>query len=248
MLDDNTAMFAVSYPNFFGQIEDLRQVAERVHAAGALFVVVTNPMALGLFKSPGELGADIVVGEGQSAGISLSYGGPYIGFFATRDKYVRKIAGRIIGETVDMDGKRAFVMTLRPREQDIRREKATSNICTNQGLMALSAAVYLSLMGKHGMRKVAELNYHKAHYAANQIDALDGYSVDQSKPFFNEFVVKCPRPVQEINDALIEQGIIGGYDLGQDYAHLQDHMLVCVTEMNSRDEIDMLVNVLREVE
>ena len=166
LLDDDTAMLAVSYPNFFGQIEDFSDLAQKVHEAGALLVFVANPMALALFKSPGELGADIVVGEGQPLGIPLGFGGPYLGYFATRTKHVRKIAGRVIGETVDQDGKRAYVMTLRPREQDIRREKATSNICTNQGLMALSTAVYLSLMGKHGLRKVAELSYHKAHYAA----------------------------------------------------------------------------------
>jgi glycine dehydrogenase subunit 1 len=247
MLDENTAMVAVSYPNFFGQIDDFATLAAKVHEAGALLVFVVNPMALGLFKSPGVLGADIVVGEGQPLGIPMSFGGPYLGFFATRTDYVRKIAGRIVGETVDHDGRRAYVMTLRPREQDIRREKATSNICTNQGLMMLAVAVYLSLMGKRGLRKVAELCYHKAHYAAQQIDRIDGYTVDQSKPFFNEFLVKCPRPVPVINEYLIERGMIGGYDLGQDYAHLQDHTLLCVTETNSKDEIDALVEALAEV-
>lgn len=148
MLDENTAMLAVAYPNFFGQIEDLKILAQKVHAVGALLVIVANPMALALFKSPGDLGADMVVGEGQPLGVGLQFGGPYLGYFAIRNEYVRKIAGRIVGETVDTDGKRAFVMTLRPREQDIRREKASSNICTNQGLMALAAAVYMSLMGK----------------------------------------------------------------------------------------------------
>jgi glycine dehydrogenase subunit 1 len=162
--------------------------------------MVVDPIALALFKSPGELGADVVVGEGQSLGIPLSFGGPYLGFFATREKYVRKISGRIVGQTVDHTGRRAFVMTLRPREQDIRREKATSNICTNQGLMALAACIYMSAMGKHGMRKVAELCYHKAHYAAQQINTLEGYSVDMSKPFFKEFVVTCPT-VAELNNA-----------------------------------------------
>jgi glycine dehydrogenase subunit 1 len=247
LLDDNTAMVAVAYPNFLGQIEDFTELAEKVHNAGALLVVVANPMALALFKSPGTFGADIVVGEGQPLGIPLSFGGPYLGYFACREEYVRKIAGRIVGETVDKDGKRAFVMTLRPREQDIRREKATSNICTNQGLMALSATVYMCLMGKHGLRKAAELCYHKAHYAAKEIASLPGYEVDQSRPFFNEFVVKCPRAVSEINDRLIERGIIGGYDLGQDYAELANYMLVCVTEMNTRAEIDALVEVLKEV-
>lgn len=247
LLDDNTAMVAVSYPNFFGQIEDLSTFVEKVHAAGAIVVFVVNPLMLGLFKSPGELGADIVVGEGQPLGIPLGFGGPYLGFFAIRNKHVRKIAGRIIGETTDKDGKRAYVMTLRPREQDIRREKASSNICTNQGLMTIATSVYLSLMGKHGMRKVAELNYHKAHYAADQINQLEGYSVDFSKPFFNEFVVHCPQPVKAINAALYEEGIIGGYDLSADYAHLQNAMLLCVTEMNTKAEIDALVQTLQKV-
>ncbi len=245
MLDDNTAMLAIQYPNFFGQIDDLKTLADRVHEAGALLVFVANPMALGLLKSPGELGADIVVGEGQPLGVPLSFGGPYLGYFAIRQKYVRKMAGRIIGETVDSDGERAFVMTLRPREQDIRREKASSNICTNQGLMALAACVYMSLMGKSGMRQVAELCYHKAHYAADQIDTLDGFTVDRTKPFFNEFVVQCPRPVDEINAALAEAGIIGGYDLEQHYSHLQNHMLLAVTEVNTRAEIDALIDALR---
>jgi glycine dehydrogenase subunit 1 len=247
LLDEDTAMLAVAYPNFFGQIERLDGLAEKVHQVGALLVIVANPMALALFKSPGELGADIVVGEGQPLGIPLSFGGPYLGYFACKEQYVRRIAGRIVGETVDKDGKRAYVMTLRPREQDIKREKASSNICTNQGLMALAATVYLSLMGKHGLRKAAELCYQKAHYAADQIYLLRGFSVDRSKPFFNEFVVRCPRPVAEINALLLERGIIGGYDLGKDYPHLNNHMLLCVTEMNTRYEIDSLVECLRDV-
>ena len=250
MIDKDTAMVAISYPNYFGQVEspaDVRQLADACHDNGALLVMVVNPLMLGLFKSPGELGADIVVGEGQPLGVPLSFGGPYLGFFAVRDKYVRKIAGRIIGETVDMDGKRAYVMTLRPREQDIRREKATSNICTNQGLMALAAAVYMSLMGKNGLKQVTELNYHKAHYAAMQIDGIDGFKVNRNKAFWNEFTVKCPVPVDQINAALIEEGIVGGVDLTEDYPTLPDHMLLCVTETNSKDEIDALVNVLKSV-
>ncbi|HVU12893.1 MAG TPA: aminomethyl-transferring glycine dehydrogenase subunit GcvPA [Phototrophicaceae bacterium] len=246
LLDDQTAMLAVAYPNFLGQIEDFKGLAEKVHAAGALLVFVATPMALALFKSPGELGADIVVGEGQSLGVSLSYGGPYLGFFATKMAQIRRIAGRVVGETVDQNGKDAYVMTLRPREQDIRREKATSNICTNTGLMALAATVYMELMGKNGLQQVAKLSYHKAHYAADQIAALPGYSVDRSKPFFNEFVVKTPVPVADINEALLDEGIIGGYDLGKDYSWLQDRMLVCCTEVNTKDEIDVLVQTLRE--
>ncbi len=248
LIDDQTAMVAVQYPNYFGTIEQFSALVEATHNAGALFCVVANPLALALFKSPGELGADIAVGEGQPLGIPLSFGGPYLGYFAVREEYVRRIAGRIVGETVDANGKRAFVMTLRPREQDIRREKATSNICTNQGLMALAACIYLSLMGRGGLRKVADINYHRAHYAAKAINKLKGYKViNSAKPFFNEFTVKCPRPTAEINEALIERGIIGGYDLEQDYPRLKDHMLVAVTEMNSREEIDMFVEALAEI-
>ncbi|WP_119067410.1 aminomethyl-transferring glycine dehydrogenase subunit GcvPA [Aggregatilinea lenta] len=247
MLDDDTAMLVVSYPNFFGQIEDFSTLAESVHKAGALLCMVVDPIALGLFKTPGELGADVVVGEGQPLGIPLSFGGPYLGFFATRESLVRKIAGRVVGQTVDTHGRRAYVMTLRPREQDIRREKATSNICTNQGLMALAACVYMSAMGKHGLRKVAELCYHKAHYAAEQLNALNGYSVDMSRPFFKEFVLTCPRPVAELNDYLLEHwGIIGGYDLSKDLPGRENQMLVAVTEMNIKDEIDTLVEALRD--
>lgn len=247
LLDTNTAMLAIQYPNFLGQIEDLKALAQKVHAVGALLVFVANPIALALLKPPSDYGADIVVGEGQPLGVGLGFGGPYVGFFGVRSEYVRKIAGRIVGETVDMEGRKAYVMTLRPREQDIKREKATSNICTNQGLMALAACVYMSLMGKNGLKKVAELCYHKAHYAASQIEKLDGYSVDRTLPFFHEFVVKCPKPVAEINAALLDEGIIGGYDLGQDYPHLKDHMLIAVTETNSKAEIDALVEVLGAV-
>ncbi|HHS97097.1 MAG TPA: aminomethyl-transferring glycine dehydrogenase subunit GcvPA, partial [Chloroflexi bacterium] len=245
LLDEDTACLIVQYPDFLGRFEDLTPLAEAAHALGALFVVVADPIALGLLKPPGEFGADVVVGEGQGMGAGLNFGGPYLGFFATRMKYVRKMAGRLVGQTVDAEGKRGFVLTLSTREQHIRREKATSNICTNQGLVALAAAVYMAALGKCGMRKVAELCYHKAHYAADRIDALDGFAVLRDKPFFKEFVVRCPRPVQEINDYLLDEwGIIGGYDLGRDYPHLKDHMLLCVTEMNPREEIDALVEAL----
>ncbi len=247
LLDEDTAMLAVAYPNFFGEIEPIAAYAEAAHSVGALFVVVANPTALALLKSPGELGADIVVGDGQPLGVPLSFGGPYLGYFATKQKYVRRIAGRIIGETEDADGRLAYVMTLRPREQDIRREKATSNICTNQGLMSLAACVYLAALGKHGLRQVATLCYQKAHYAARKLQELPSYQVNQSSPFFHEFVLICPRPVREINEALIEHGIIGGYDLGKDFPEMADHMLVCCTEMNRKEEIDEFVERLAEV-
>jgi glycine dehydrogenase subunit 1 len=248
LLDDKTAALVVQSPNFFGQIEDLKGLADLVHAAGALLIVVANPMSLGLLAPPGQFGADIVCGEGQPLGIPLSYGGPYLGFFTTRKNLVRQMAGRLVGETVDTDNQRGYVLTLSTREQHIRREKATSNICSNQGLMALAAAVYMSTMGKCGLRHVAELNYHKAHYAAGQIDALRGFVVDKSKPFFNEFVVKCPTSVARVNVHLLdEHGIIGGYDLGQDYAHLKNHMLVAVTEMNTKEQIDELAAALEHL-
>jgi glycine dehydrogenase subunit 1 len=247
LIDEDTTLVAVQYPDFLGNLEDFSALGQAAHDVGALLCVVINPLALGMLRPPGEFGADVVVGEGQPLGIPPSYGGPYVGIFTTQEKYVRKMAGRLVGETVDVDGKRGYVLTLTPREQHIRRDKATSNICTNQGLIALATAVYLSMMGKAGLRKVAELCYHKAHYAAERIDALDGYSVWNKKPFFHEFVVKCPRPVAEINEALLDIDILGGYDLGQDYPELQGHMLVAVTEMLSREEIDDFVDALQEL-
>ncbi|RMF46750.1 MAG: aminomethyl-transferring glycine dehydrogenase subunit GcvPA [Anaerolineae bacterium] len=247
LVDEDTALVMVQYPDFFGRIYDYTALAEAAHAAGALFGVSVNPLALGLLTPPGDFGADIVTGEGQPLGIPLSYGGPYLGIFTTRKKYVRKMAGRIAGQTVDSRGQRGYVLTLTAREQHIRREKATSNICTNQGIMALAATIYLSLLGKQGLRQVAELNYHKAHYAAQRIAELPGFALWQPQtPFFNEFVVRCPVPVADLNEHLLEHGILGGYDLGQDYPSLQGHMLLAVTEMNSREEIDLLVDVLAE--
>ncbi len=244
-VDGDTACVIVQYPDFLGRIEDLSDVAEAAHEAGALLVVVADPIGLGLLKPPGEYGADIVVGEGQGLGAGLTFGGPYLGFFATRDKYVRRMAGRLVGQTVDAEGKRGFVLTLSTREQHIRREQASSNICTNQGLIALAAAVYMAAMGRRGLRELSELCYHRAHYAADQIDQLEGYPVLRATSFFKEFAVRCRRPVKAINACLIDEwGILGGYDLGRDYPHLQGHMLVCVTEMNPREDIDLLVEAL----
>ena len=177
LIDEDTAVVAVQYPDFFGRIYDLSELAEKTHAAGALLAVSVNPLALGLFKTPGDFDADIVSGEGQPLGIPLSYGGPYLGLLATKEKYVRSIAGRLVGETTDVNGQRGYVLTLSTREQHIKRERASSNICTNQGLMALAATVHLSLLGKEGLKEVAELNYQKAHYAADQISRLDGYEL-----------------------------------------------------------------------
>lgn len=248
LVDDQTSCLVVQSPDFFGRIADLRGLAEMVHAHKALLIVVVDPISLGLFQAPGALGADIVVGEGQSLGNTLSFGGPYLGFFATRQELVRRMAGRLVGETVDANGKRGFVLTLSTREQHIRREKATSNICSNEGLNALAAAVYLSTLGKSGLRQVAELCYHRAHYAAQTIAALPGYAVALAAPFFDEFVVTCPRPAADINAALWhDHGIIGGYDLGQAFPDMERQMLVCVTEMNDRAQIDRFVAALQEV-
>ncbi len=247
LIDEDTALVAVQYPDFLGRIYDYTELIEAAHEVKALVAVHINPLALGLIKPPGEFGADIVTGEGQPLGIPLSFGGPYLGIFATRDKYVRKMAGRIVGETKDSRGQRGYVLTLSTREQHIRRERATSNICTNQGLLALAAAIYMSLLGKNGLRQLAELNYHKAHYAAQQIAALDDYELVYDQPFFNEFTIRCPKPVAEINADLLHYEVLGGFDLGQTYEEMDDCMLVAVTEMISREEIDHFVTALAEV-
>jgi glycine dehydrogenase subunit 1 len=247
LIDENTALVVVQYPDFFGRIFDYTELVAAAQSRGALVCIAANPIALGLLKAPGDMGADIVCGEGQPLGIPLSFGGPYLGFFATRKKYIHKMAGRLVGETLDSRSQRAYVLTLTAREQHIKRERATSNICSNQGLMAVAAAIYLSLLGRQGLRQVAELCYHKAHYAAEKIAAVPGYSLDMAGPFFHEFVIRCPQPVADINAHLLEHGFLGGYDLGQDYPSLKDQMLLAVTEMNTRDEIDALVDVLAEV-
>jgi glycine dehydrogenase subunit 1 len=250
-LDGATAALVVQSPNFFGQFEAMDGLAERVHAAGALLIVVTDPIALGRFRPPGAYGADIAVAEGQSLGIAPSFGGPHLGIFATRMAHVRRISGHLAGETVDVDGRRAYVLTLATREQHIRRAKATSNICTNSTACALAAAAYLATLGKSGLRRLAELCFQKSHYAAAQIAALKGFAVNPQapeKPFFKEFVVRLPRPTAEVNRRLREEfGIIGGYDLGRDYPHLDEHMLVAVTEVHTRAAIDQLVLALGQV-
>jgi len=246
-VDDNTCIVIVQYPDFFGRVYDYTKLIDDVHAKGALVCVVANPTALAMFKTPGSMGADIVVGDGQPLGIPMWYGGPSVGFFTTRKNMVHKMAGRLVGETVDNKGQRAYVLTLTAREQHIKRERATSNICTNQGLIALGTAVYLSLLGKKGLRQVAELCYQKAHYAAAQLSKIDGMGLCFTEPFFHEFALCVNRPVDEVNAHLLEHGIIGGYDLGQDYPSLKDHMLIAVTEMNTKEEIDTLVEVLSEV-
>jgi len=251
LCDGDTACVIVQNPDFLGQLyspAEMQALADAVHERGALLIVAVDPISLGLFAPPGDYGADVVVGEGQPLGNPISFGGPYLGFFACRKRYVRSMAGRIVGETVDTQGRRGFVLALSAREQHIRRERATSNICSNEALCALAAAIYLAAMGKRGLRQVAELCYHKAHYAATEIAKLPGYEIVGDRPFFKEFVVRCPQPVDETLRYLLDEwAILGGYELGQEYPELDDCLLVCVTEMNSREEIDELVEALAEV-
>lgn len=242
-LDDKTAAIIVQSPNFFGCIEDVSPLAEQAHAAGALLIVaVTEAISLALLKSPGACGADIVVAEGQSFGVPLSFGGPYVGLFATREKYARQIPGRLVGEAYDKQGRRGFVLTLATREQHIRREKATSNICTNEGLIALAATVYLETMGRRGLQEVAEQCAQKTAYAIRRIAELAGFSIPFTAPRFNEFVVTAPRPAADILRRLAsERSINGGLALSRYFNDRPNDFLVCVTEINSRAQIDSLV-------
>lgn len=246
-IDENTMIVIVQYPDFLGRIFDYKKLIDEAHAKGALVCVVANPTALLMLKTPGEMGADIVVGEAQPFGIPIWYGGPYLGFFTTKKSYVHKMAGRLVGETMDVRGQRSYVLTLTAREQHIKRERATSNICTNQGLLALAASVYMSVLGKDGLSEVANLCYQKAHYSAKELSKLKGFKLFSSEPFFHEFTLQCPKPASEVNQYLLDHGILGGYDLGNDYPELKNHLLVAVTEMNSKDEIDALVEVLKEL-
>lgn len=248
-LDDRTAAVVVQSPNFFGCIEDLTPLAEKAHANGALLIVAaTEAMSFGLLRSPGACGADIVVAEGQSFGVPLSFGGPYVGLFATRDKYARQIPGRLVGEAYDKKGRRGFVLTLATREQHIRREKATSNICTNEGLIALAATVYLETMGRRGVQEAARQCAQKAHYAAREIGKLEGFSLPYSAPFFNEFVVRAPVEASPLLDKLArEKGIDGGIALSRFDSSRPNDILVCVTETNTRIQIDALVEGLKDI-
>ncbi|MCF6179916.1 MAG: aminomethyl-transferring glycine dehydrogenase subunit GcvPA [Geopsychrobacter sp.] len=246
LLDKNTAALVAGYPNFFGVIEELDALADAAHEVGALLISATSePVALGKIKSPGELGADIVVGEGQSFGMPVSFGGPGVGCFATRQKTVRSIPGRLVGATTDKDGKPGYVLTLATREQHIRREKATSNICSNQGLCALIANIYLCLMGKTGLRELAEQNLAKAEYAKTAIGAIDGFSIPFTAPTFNEFVVEFQGDAAALLESLEAQGILGGIPLTKYFPEMKNRFLVCVTEQNSKADIDALVEALK---
>ncbi|MEH7009841.1 aminomethyl-transferring glycine dehydrogenase subunit GcvPA [Neobacillus niacini] len=240
LANDEIAAVIVQYPNFFGRIEPLKELEEIIHANKSLFVVSSNPLSLGVLTPPGKFGADIVIGDAQPFGIPTAFGGPHCGYFAVTTKLMRKVPGRLVGQTTDDQGRRGFVLTLQAREQHIRRDKATSNICSNQALNALAASVAMTALGKKGVREIAAANLQKAHYAKTAFKEA-GFEVIHDGHSFNEFVVKFNKPVKEINQELLLKGIIGGYDLGRDYPDLANHMLVAVTEQRSKEEIDTLV-------
>jgi glycine dehydrogenase subunit 1 len=246
MLNENTSAIIVQSPNFFGAIEDTAAFSELAHKNDSLFIQGVDPISLTLLKTPGEVNADITFGEGQSLGNHLNFGGPYLGLFAAKQEYVRRMPGRIAGMTEDVDGKRGYVLTLQTREQHIRREKATSNICSNQALCALAATVYLALMGKTGLTKVAELSLQKAHYLQENICKLPGFSAANTAPFFKEFVVTCPVPAKDIIQAALVKNIFAGIDLGVFYPGRQHDLLIAVTEKRSKEEMDKFTEFLKK--
>jgi len=248
LLDERTACLVVQQPTFFGRVEDLSRAAERAHAIGALLIVaVPEACSLGLLKSPGAWGADIAVAEGQSLGIPMQFGGPWVGMMATRHDYVRQLPGRIVGATVDQDGRRGFVLTLQAREQHIRREKATSNICTSQALLALGVTVYLSLVGPTGLRAAAGLSHRRTRELAQRLDELEDYRILTPRPFFNELVLECPRPADQVRELLLERGILGGADLGRYSADLANCLLLCCTELTTPEQIEQLATALADL-
>jgi len=246
-LDDETAAVLVQYPNVFGCVEDFSGLSDQAHAAGALLVTAVYPVALGILKTPGELGADIAVGDGQSLGNPLSFGGPSFGFIAARKTHIRNMPGRIVGETVDKNGKRGFVLTLQAREQHIKRHKATSNICSNQSLCALRGLIFLSAIGKQGMADLARLNRDKAEYAKACLSGLPGVAVLQTAATFNEFTISLPKPADAVVSALLEKDIAAGLPLGQFFEGSENLMVLTVTEKRSKKEIDLLVKELEVV-
>ena len=249
MIDNNTACVLIQTPNFFGCLEETKELAGLTHKKEALFVACVNPMSLGIIKPPGEYGADIAVGDIQALGNYINYGGPHAGFFAVNKEFIRKMPGRLAGATVDTKGRRAFTLTLQTREQHIRRAKATSNICTNQQLLALRTCIYLSTLGKEGMIDVGNLNIHKSHYAIDRLCELDGIEPLYDKPFFNEFAIKLSGncKIQDINNGLFEAGIIGGLDLSRFYPDIDNAMLLCVTETKTKEDIDNLASAVSNI-
>ena len=243
-VDEDTACVLVQNPNFFGMIEDIDEIGQIAHDKKAMYVLSVNPITLSILKSPGEVGADVAVGDAQPLGNALNYGGPYVGFLAIKSGLIRKMPGRVVGQTVDRDGSRCYCLTLQTREQHVRREKATSNICSNQGLNALSAAIYLATMGKKGFQEVAMQNMQKSHYTANKITESGKFTPLFKGKFFNEFVVKSPINIEELNEKLLDNKIIGGYDLSKDYPELDGCTLICVTEKRSVEEIDRLIGIM----
>ena len=244
-VSDKTAAVVVQYPNFFGCLEDVRAAGDIAHASGALLVVVADPVNLGLLVPPGHLGADIVIGEGQGLGVPLSYGGPYLGVFAARQELVRRMPGRLVGQTVDLDGQRGFVLTLQTREQHIRREKATSNICTNVALCALMATIYTAILGKRGLRRVGELSLAKAHYAAAELGKIPGVRLAFGAPFFKEFTLALPKAPERVVKRLLKDRILAGVPLKPFDRQRKDSLLVAVTERRTREEIDRFAAALR---
>ncbi|UEL49024.1 aminomethyl-transferring glycine dehydrogenase subunit GcvPA [Terrisporobacter hibernicus] len=244
VVDEDTACVLLQNPNFFGVIEDVDEVGQIAHDKKAMYVLSVNPITLSVLKSPGEVGADVAVGDAQPLGNALNYGGPYVGFLAIKSGLIRKMPGRVVGQTVDRDGNRCYCLTLQTREQHVRREKATSNICSNQGLCALNSAIYMATMGKKGYEEVAMQNMQKSHYAVKKISEGEKFQPLFKGRFFNEFVVKSPIEVDELNKKLLENNILGGYDLGKDYPELAGCTMICVTEKRSVDEIDKLMRIM----
>lgn len=241
---DNFAAVMCQHPNFFGCIENLKSLGDFAHNNHALFVVSVDPISLGLLKPPADFNADVVVGEGQSLGSPVSFGGPGLGIFAVKNDLIRLIPGRLVGETVDHDGKRGYVLTLQAREQHIRRDKALSNICTNSALMALAATIYLSFVGKSGLQKVAADCLHKANYLKKRLSSTKGFSLPFFAPTFKEFAINTPLPPEKINKALLDNNIIGGLDLNRFYPNMKNHMLWCATELISKNDIDKAINII----
>ena len=243
---EDVACLVVQQPNVFGYLEDLESLSELIHSKGGLLVVVADLVSLGMFKPPGDYGADIVVAEGQALGVAPTFGGPYVGVFACKGEreILRQMPGRIVGQTLDTQGRVGYVLTLQTREQHIRREKATSNICTSVGLIALMSTVYMAAQGKKGLKHLSEICYHKAHYLASLVEKIPGYSVPLEGTFFREFVIQCPQSPAKINERLLDRRIIGGMDISD---QVDNGMLVCCTDVNTREEIEMFASALAEI-